>query len=83
MRERIERERKEKNRQYRGAGGRVVAAYSGHRTSENPRPWEQEMPVDRRGPVRGPPGPVLQVDNEGLDESADEEEPRTELKRGR
>lgn len=66
MRERIERE-KGKNRRYRGGGGGgcVVAAHSGHRTSEGPRPWEHEMPVGRRGPVRGPPGPVLQVDNEG------------------
>jgi len=66
MRERIDRE--EKKSTISSKGGRLVAAHSGHRTSEEPElvGTQDAYKSDNGGPARGPPGPVLQVDNKGL-----------------
>lgn len=50
-------------------GGRLVAAHSGHRTSEKPEPVgtrDAYRPPTTGALLEAPPGPVLQVDNEGL-----------------
>lgn len=49
-------------------GGRLPAAHLGHRTSEGPElvGTRDAYKPDNGGPARGPPGPVLQVDNKGL-----------------
>ncbi|XP_011257040.1 uncharacterized protein LOC105251757 isoform X2 [Camponotus floridanus] len=58
MRERIDRE--EKKSTISSKGGRLVAAHSGHRTSEEPElvGTQDAYKSDNGGPARGPPGPV-------------------------
>lgn len=65
MRERIDGEEKKSTI---SRGGCLVAAHSGHRTSEGPElvGTQDAYRSDNGDPARGPPGPVLQADNKGL-----------------